>query len=162
MKIKIIATILLLLPLAVCYSQEDGNNKQFPTLKGYVNDFENIYSAEEIKELTEIIVAFKKETGNEIVIATINNIGNYSDFNKYTKDLSNYWSTGKLKNLKLTIIFSKKLRLIKINTHSSITDTLSDDFCKKIIDEIMIPEFKRNNYFSGVRLSLFSLTEAWK
>ena len=164
MKIKAISFFLFsLFSISLSFSQQKENITQFPQTTGYINDFENIYTPEEIKELTEIISLFEKETGNEIVVATINNISNYDSFEKYTIDLSNYWGVGKPdKNNGLTIILSKNLRRVRINTGIGTEEVISDDFCQQLINKHAIPNYKEGNFFTGTKLMLLAITEAWR
>ena len=164
MKIKAIFFFLFsLFSISLCSSQEKENNTQFPPTTGYINDFENIYTPEEIKELTEIISLFEKETENEIVVATIDNISNYDSFDKYTIDLSNYWGIGKPdKNNGLSIILSKKLRRVRINTGIGTQEIINDDFCQQLINKHGIPNYKEGNFFIGTKLMLLAIIEAWK
>lgn len=123
-----------------------------PEPYGLINDFENIFSEEESLELNKIIIDFENKTSNEIAIASLNDIQDYTDFDSYTLDLSNFWGVGKkyLDN-GLTIFFSTSLRKIRINTGKQTQLILTDEKCQKVLDEIILPEFKKNNYFIGIK-----------
>lgn len=62
----------------------------------------------------------------------------------------------------LTIIFSKELRRIRISTGTGTQKILTDSICDSIIQKIMIPEFKDNNYYSGIEKGLLQLIKDWK
>ncbi len=135
----------------------------FPKPIGYVNDFENVFTKEENNELELLISDFEVKTSNEIAIVSIDSIGNYDDFDKFALDLSKKWGVGKKnKDNGLTIVFSKKLRRIRINTGIQTEKILTNEICKKIIDEKIIPEFKKDNYFVGVKNSLLELIQIWE
>ena len=50
----------------------------------------------------------------------------------------------------ILIVFSMKQRQVRIETGSEIWGRLTDEEAKSIIDEIMVPEFKKENYFKGL------------
>ena len=150
-------------PPKVEFSSHDLGESNFPEPKGRVNDFELIFAAEEIVKLTEIISDFEKETTNQIAIVSIKSIGEYKDFKKYAIDLSNYWGVGqKNKDNGLSIVFSKNLRKIRISTGNGTENTLTDEICKNIIDQTIVPEFKNGNYYIGIEKGLTELIAKWK
>jgi uncharacterized protein len=141
----------------------DLGENSFPKLDREVNDFEFNFDLEELEKLTLIIREFEKKTSNQIAIVSIKSIGKYIDFDKYSIDLSNNAGVGlKEKDNGLTIIFSKKLKKLRISTGTETEKILTDEICKKIIDEIIIPEFKKENYYLGIEKGLFELIDKWK
>lgn len=135
----------------------------FPEKIGSVNDFENIFTEKQKEELTQIIIDFEKQTSNEIAIITLKEIHpTYEDFDKYCLDLSNYYGVGKKeKDNGLVIVFSTELRKIRINTGTQTENILTNEICKEEVDKI-IPEFKKGNYFEGVKNCLLNLIHNWK
>jgi uncharacterized protein len=134
----------------------------FPKPIGYVNDFEHIFTKEENQELENIIADFENKTTNEIAIVTTDNIGDYTDFEKYAFDLSNEWGVGKKgKDNGMTIVFSNKLRKIRINTGTQTGKIVTNEICDKIMNEKIIPEFKKGEFFIGVKNSLLELIKIW-
>ena len=145
------------------FSSYDFGESEFPKQKREVNDFEFVFSVEELEKLTRIIREFEKKTSNRIAIVSIKSIKSYDDFDKYAIDLSNNWGVGqKGKENGLTIVFSKTLRKIRISTGTETQKILSDSFCKSVIDKTMIPEFKNGNYYEGIEKGLSQLISEWK
>ncbi|MFC6999044.1 TPM domain-containing protein [Rufibacter roseus] len=136
---------------------------KFPKPIGYVNDFENILSKEQIKELTEIITSFERKTTNQIAVVTISSVEPYSDFDQYALDLSKEWGVGrKEKNNGLTIVFSKSLSKIRISTGLGTEKVLTDEICQSIIDQFMVPKFKEGQFYDGISSGLTELIKHWK
>ena len=135
-------------------------HKTFPKPVGYVNDFENILSKREEKELGVIIKAHERQTTNQIAIITIQDYQPYSSLMEYAIDLANYWGVGhKNKNNGVVMVFGKNIREIWISNGSGIETKLSDFDTKKIIDEIIIPQFKKGDYFLGTKNGLLAIIE---
>lgn len=143
------------------------NNKQdslfkFPTPTGFVNDYENILTTTQEKRLTKIIEAFEKKTSNEICIVSVSTILPYTNFAQYTTNLANAWGVGKKdKNNGLLIVLSKKAREVRIGTGLGTERILTDKICTTIVDKTMIPEFKKGNYFKGIKAGVKDIIKHW-
>jgi uncharacterized protein len=135
--------------------------KNFPKSLFFVNDFENLLSNEQILDLEIIINDFRIKTKNEIVILSVNSISPYTDISNYTVDLSNYLQIGKDGN-GLTIVVSKELRKVQIATGNVTEKIISGEECDKVINELMIPNFKNDKYYEGLKSGLLELIEMWK
>lgn len=130
---------------------------------GFVNDFDKIFTFQQIEKLEIIISNYEKSTTKEIAIVTIDTITPYTNFKDYCTDLSKKWGVGK-KDVDngLTIVFCKRLRQIRISTGYGTQEILTDEVCQKIIENSMTPEFKKGNYYKGIEGGLMELISEWK
>ena len=145
------------------FTEFDLGESDLPKLKREVNDFEFVFTPEQLEKLTLIIRNFEKETTNQIAVVSIDSIGKYTDFDQFAIDLSNYNGVGlKEKDNGLTIVFSKNLRKLRISTGYGTEKILTDEICKKIIDETIIPEFKNGEYYNGIEKGITELISKWK
>lgn len=141
----------------VVFSQ-DENKFVFPEPIGFVNDFEGVFTKDQVDELTKIIQNHEKKTSNEIFIVTIESYKPYKTLFKYSLDLGNLWGIGKKdKNNGVMIVFGKQIREIRIQVGYGLEKKLQDDEAKKIIDDTIIPEFKKNDYYSGIKKGLLKI-----
>ncbi len=62
---------------------------KFPKPTGYINDYEQLFSQEQVRELDKIIVDYEKSTTREIAIVTLNSISPYDNMKDFATDLSN-------------------------------------------------------------------------
>jgi uncharacterized protein len=135
---------------------------QFPIKPlGWICDYEHIFSDNQISELDSIISKFEKETTNEIVIVTIDSSwATKESFDSFTLTLLNNWGIGKKdKNNGILIGISTGLRIIRIENGYGIEEKLTDAETKKIIDDIIIPEFKQGDFFEGTKKGLLDLMQ---
>lgn len=124
----------------------------FPKAIGYVNDFENLLSVEEEELLSKIVKEHEAKYGDQIVIVTLTSIAPYENINDYSLDLANAWGVGqKDKNNGVLIALSKELRAIRIQNGMGIEKRLTDAETAAIIDTHMIPAFKEDKYFLGLK-----------
>ena len=136
---------------------------EFPQKIGFVNDFENIFTEEEINFLGNILVKYENDVNREITVITIDSVPENMEFNSYAVKISDNWKVGITNNgTGLTVLLSKTLRKVRISTTDKTRDLyLSDKFCKKVIDQNMIPEFKKGKYYDGLLLGLNELIRKW-
>jgi len=116
-----------------------------------VTDFESILTKEELKKLAKKIKKFKKNTTNEIAILTVKNFAPYENIDDYSLAIFNQWGIG-LNNKKngVLIVVSKESRTVRITTGTGVEPVLTDAKAKNINETIMIPHFKKGNYFEGL------------
>ncbi|MBG9378417.1 TPM domain-containing protein [Panacibacter sp. DH6] len=126
---------------------------------GWTSDFENIFTTNQINELDSTISNFEKETKNEIAIVTIDSSWtNKEEFDDFILTIANNWGVGKKGlNNGITIGISTGLRKIRICNGYGIEEKLTDAETKKILDDLILPEFKKGNYFVGTKSGLLAL-----
>ncbi len=151
------------------YFQKKANSpvfdsiRNFPVPIGSISDYENVFSKDQINTLTTIIADYEQKTTREIAIVSIQAIEPYDNIAAYTIDLSNEWGIGKAEtNNGLLILFSTNLRKIRIATGLGTEKILTDTICKRIIDQVIIPEFKKGNHYNGIEKGLIALINAWE
>lgn len=136
---------------------------KYPKPVGFVNDFESLLSFEEKKELDSIIKVFNEESSYQIAIVTIDDIEPYGSLKDFTSDLGNFWGVGEMdEDNGLIITVSKKMRNVWIGTGLGTQKILTDDKLKSVVDTQMIPYFKRDEYFEGIKSGLLKCIESWR
>lgn len=135
----------------------------FPAPIGHVSDFDNTLTNEQITTLNKLIADFKKETTNEIAVVSISKNLNRDNFIPYALDLSNEWGIGiPGEDNGLTLVYSKELRMIRISTGKGTEKILTDSICENVLNEQILPEFKKGDYYTGIHQGLIELMTLWK
>lgn len=126
---------------------------------GWTNDFEFIFTKSQIAILDSLIGNYEKRTTNEIAIVTIDSAWTTKErFDSLVLAIHNGWGVGKKeKNNGIVIGLSAGLRLIRISNGYGIESQLSDADTKKIIDSVIIPDFRQSNFFEGTRQGLLAI-----
>jgi uncharacterized protein len=157
-KILVLVVIFGLISFTGCSQDDKRTDFKFPEYVGFVNDFEEIFTQDQIKELNETISIHEKETTNEIAIVTISSFEPYETLFDYSLNLANYWGIGKKdKNNGIAIVFGLKIRQISIQVGKGLENKLKDDEAKNIIDNVIIPEFKKGDSFAGIKKGLIAI-----
>ena len=129
---------------------------------GWVSDFEKIFTEEEIKFLDSIMGDHETKTSDQIAIVTLvidtTDIKSMQEFEIISLVLVKKWRVGQAgKNNGIGIIFSRNLRMIRIEVGEGLTSKLTDEEAKNIIDNIITPEFRKSNYFDGTLKGLLEV-----
>lgn len=151
MKIKniVISLLLFLLfatPVVAYY--------ELGTPKGYVNDYTNTLTHEQISALESKIAAFEQENTNEIGVAIIDSLqGDYIEH--FAVKLFESWGIGKEKEdngvLILVVLSDRQMR---IEVGYGLEGSLTDSQASWIIKNVMVPNFKENKYYEGIDQSV--------
>lgn len=122
-----------------------------PQPKGHINDFENIFSQEEVSVLDSALVQFEKKTTIQIAVITFDSTMTTSgSLPALTLKIANHWGIGqKEKNNGVMIGISKFYRQMRIQNGLGISKILTDAETNTIIDTAFIPGYRQANYFEG-------------
>jgi uncharacterized protein len=143
------------------FSEMEKNS--FPKPIGIINDYGQVFTESQRTELTKILYDYDIETTRQIVVVTIDSIKPYNNIQKYATDLGQTWGVGTAeKNNGLTIVFCNPCKQIGIATGTGTELILTDEICKKVIEEKIIPEFKNGEFYSGIKKGVLELIEKWE
>jgi uncharacterized protein len=135
---------------------------EFPKQTGNVNDFENVFTEMQKFSLEQYLSGYENLTTNEIAIITVSSIDPYKEIQVYGKDLGNAWGLGKNEmNNGLLIVLNISSREVGISTGLGTEKILTDEICAQIIENHMIPEFKKGDYYAGIVYGLEEITAIW-
>jgi uncharacterized protein len=115
-----------------------------------VNDYANILSVEERNTLEQKLTAYFDSTSTQIAIVIEPTLDGDDAFS-YSHRLAQEWGIGeKGKNNGLLIYLSMQEREIRIQTGYGMEGVVPDALAKRIINEIIIPNFKAKQYYRGL------------
>ncbi len=122
----------------------------FPELTGRVVDKAKILSINERQELSSLLEEHEKQTSNQIVIVTLNSLNGY-DIADFGYQLGRHWGIGqKDKNNGVLLIVSMVEKKIRIEVGYGLEGALSDKRAHEIIEYILKPNFRRNEFYNGI------------
>jgi uncharacterized protein len=131
-----------------------------------VNDYAGILNQSEVENLEARLDNFSATSSTQIVIVIVNDLGNY-DAGQFADEIGIKWGVGqKGKNNGVVVLVKPKTSESRGQAHISVAygleDTLTDALSKRIVDNVMIPRFKENNYFGGINDAVTALIEVTK
>ncbi|MEA1985940.1 MAG: TPM domain-containing protein [Candidatus Marinimicrobia bacterium] len=129
-----------------------------PKLKGQVNDYANVLTASEEKQIERFLYENEQKTSSQVVLLTIKSLEG-ENLEDYSIRVVEKWKVGQKEFdngvLLLIALAERKIRIeVGYGLESSITDLKSG----YIIRNSITPEFKRGNYSAGIARGLTDIT----
>jgi len=135
--------IILLLLLFLSYY---SFSQKIPKSKGYVSDYENIFTPEQNSQLTKLLLDYENETTIEIAVLTVPDFE--SDEADFAQKTAEQWGIGKKDvNNGLLILISKNKRILRTQTGYGLEGYLPDGWLKHIGDSVASKY--QGNYYEG-------------
>ena len=144
--------ILILLLGFFCFGSSSAQFKIPPKPKKQtsVYDYVNILNPSLEKYLEDKLIRYSDSTSTQIVIITIYSTDG-EDINFLAANWGEEWGIGqKGKDNGVLLLMAKGDRKVAISTGRGVEGSLTDLMSKRIIEDRIIPEFKKENYFAGL------------
>jgi uncharacterized protein len=151
--IPILALLLLMVFSAIAQPPYEGIPPR-PDPPRLVNDLSGTLSTNDIARLEHKLVAFNDTTSTQITIVLVRDFAGY-DKAQFADLLGEQWGVGqKGKDNGIVVLVKPKAADGKgeafIAPGYGLGGAVPDAVAKRIVEEEMIPEFKNNNYYSGL------------
>jgi len=144
----------LFLVFSLCVAQEG-----YPKLTEIVTDNARIFTQPQLEELRTKLYQFESETTNQLVILTIDELGN-ATIEQYALEVFNQNKLGQEgKDNGILILFSELDREVRIEVGYGLEPYITDAVASRIIRNTMIPRFKEENYFGGLDMATDQIIE---
>lgn len=142
--------IRLLLPLLFLSVLVFGQQR-FPEPTGnLVSDFADVLNPQQEQLLEQKLLRYSDTTSTEIAVVIINTL-NDEDPNLYAAELGQEWGVGrKDKENGLVFLVAVDDRQMAIQNGYGLEPVLTDALTKRIIEQYVLPEFRKNNYYAGI------------
>lgn len=119
-----------------------------------VNDFAGILDPDQVNTLEKNLEDFYDSTSNAIVVVTVNDLGDY-DKAQFAYEIGQQWGVGKKGFDNGIVILIKPKRPdakgdVFIATGYGLEGAIPDATSKLIVENEMIPRFKKNDYYGGI------------
>jgi len=145
LKVSLVVFLCWILP---GYGQFDIPEK--PVLQTSVYDYLNLLGDQKKKTLSDKLIRYSDSTSTQIVIAIIGSTEG-ENINYLGAQWGQKWGIGQEgKDNGILIILARDDRKIAINTGYGIEATLTDALSKRIIENIILPEFRNGDYYGGL------------
>nr|WP_298997435.1 TPM domain-containing protein [uncultured Allomuricauda sp.] len=115
-----------------------------------VYDYVNLLGNGQKKALEQKLIRYSDSTSTQIVVSIISSTEG-EDINFLGAQWGQKWGVGQAsKDNGVLILLAKDDRRIAISTGYGVEGSLTDALSKRIIESIIIPEFKGGNYYAGL------------
>lgn len=146
MKIKLSFLSALLFLCSVLIAQDVPDYRR----DSYINDFANTMSPDQQAQLDQKIRSFKDKSSIQMTVVSIQTL-NGSDIESYANLLFNRWGIGtKELNNGMLILYSVSDHKWRIEVGTGLEEYITDGYAKNTGQNLLVPNFKRGDYFQGV------------
>ena len=122
----------------------------FPPLTGRVVDDAGVLSSDTQQRLTALLAEHEQQTGNQVVVVTLKSLEGTS-IEDYGYQLGRAWGIGKKgKDNGVLVIVAPNEHKTRIEVGYGLEGTLTDAQSALIIQDVMLPFFRKGDYDSGV------------
>jgi uncharacterized protein len=146
--IRAASTLLILLQILA--SPAFASEPKFPTLTGRVVDDAGVLDSRTVGELTLMLADHERDTGQQVVVVTLHSLQGYT-IEDYGYQLGRHWGIGqKGVNNGALLIVAPKEHKVRIEVGYGLEGTLTDAISSTIIQNYILPSFKRGDYSAGI------------
>lgn len=125
-----------------------------PSPPRLVNDFVGLLNSQEIGELESKLVSFSDSTSNQIAIVIVSDLAGY-DREEFAQRLGEKWGVGQ-KGFDNGLVILVRTSPgtpggeVFIKPGYGLEGAIPDIICRQIVDDEIIPAFKKGDYFAGL------------
>lgn len=131
-----------------------------PTPPRLVNDLAGVLLRQEADDLERKLVAYNDSTSTQIAIVTVKTTGDY-DISETALKILRDWGVGsKEKNNGLVILAAIEDRKVRIETGYGLEGAVPDAIANRIIDQIIVPNFREGHYYQGFDQAITAIEKA--
>ena len=125
-------------------------NPKVINANAFVSNPDGILSLETTDLLNLQLYELEKETSAELAVVVLNTIGTQL-IEDFANSLFNHWGIGKSGNDNgVLLLFVLDQKSVRLEIGYGLEGALPDAICKRIQTQVMIPEFKEENYDAGI------------
>ncbi|WP_297336917.1 TPM domain-containing protein [Algoriphagus sp.] len=115
-----------------------------------VNDFAGVLSSDQVARLETKLSAYNDSTSSQIAVVLIKSVGPY-DISDYAFQLGDLWGIGGGENDNgILILGAMDDREVFIATGYGLEGAVPDALAKRIVTNLIIPNFKKEDYYTGL------------
>jgi uncharacterized membrane protein YgcG len=150
-------TMLMLLAFSIGVSAQPA--AYFPATKGVVSDYAGKLDDAQIRELSGLLKDYERETSIEFVVVVVNNLDGLSARN-YATGIGDSWRVGKAgRDNGIVLLWAPNERAYALRVAEGLSPDLSDSDAAQITRQNLLPNFKRGDYYAGLKETVLATME---
>jgi uncharacterized membrane protein YgcG len=132
---------------------------EYPARKGMVNDYAGKLDKAQIKELTGLLQRYEQQTSIEFVVAVVDSLEG-QPAGAYAIGLGDSWHVGKAgQNNGIVLLWAPAERAYSLRIAKGLSSELSDEDATRITRQYLVPYFKREEYYAGLKETILAVME---
>jgi len=144
---RLLLALLWLLPAGRAAAQALPARPDPPRL---VNDLAHLMQPAEADALEQKLVAYNDSTSSQIAVVTVPTLDG-DEIADYAQKLYEAWGIGrKGKNNGILVLVAQQEHTARIQTGYGLEGAVPDALAKRIISNVLVPAFQKNQYYAGL------------
>jgi uncharacterized protein len=136
-----------------------AQNQEYPDYRGYVNDFAGVLSTKAQNAISSLAHQVESKTTAQIAVVTVSTVKPLT-IEQYAVELFERWGIGqKGKDNGILLLVAIKDKKLRIETGYGLEGALPDIICRQIIEKVILPEFRSNDFSNGILLGTASIAD---
>ncbi len=150
LRLALLVGFLVLSAKMLAQQVPDDSLPNRPNPPRLVNDLVGMLSPGQVQQLEQKLVTYNDSTSTQITIVIVKSTGQYEAAD-YAFSIGRKWGVGqKGKNNGMVLLWAPGNRKLYIATGYGLEGAIPDAIAKRIITQILAPNFKQLNYFPGL------------
>ncbi|HQT42306.1 MAG TPA: TPM domain-containing protein, partial [Polynucleobacter sp.] len=134
----------------LCWPQFSVAQQTVPALSGRVIDQTGTLTPSQIGSLDQTLSNFEAKKGSQIVVLMVQSTAPEA-IEQYAIRVAEQWKIGRKKvDDGAILIIAKADRALRIEVGYGLEGVLTDATSKRIIDQIIVPRFKQQDFYGGI------------
>lgn len=148
--VRLWATLLLLFSVAYAWAQKTEGLVPVPPLSAHVVDLSATLSSEQKQALEQRLSEFEARKGSQIAVLLVPGTQPEA-IEQYAIRVAEQWKLGRKKiDDGAILVLAKNERALRIEVGYGLEGALNDATAKRIIDDIIVPNFKQGDFYGGI------------
>lgn len=140
-----------------CWAADTAGLQTVPALRAHVMDETGTLAASDAAALEQQLTAFERERGAQIVVLLVSTTAP-EDIADYSQRVAEAWKLGRAGvGDGLLLVAALQDRRVRIAPYKTLEGAIPDVVAKRIIDQQIVPAFRRGDYAGGLRDALTQL-----
>lgn len=148
----------LILPLLLLASSAYPQSTDVPTVKDYVEDNTGTLSFAEIKILKQKLAYLEQTKGSQLVVKIVSTTHPYT-IEQYALAAAHGVVGRKGVDDGALLLIAKDDRKLRIEVGYGLEGAIPDAYAKRIINQIITPQFRSGNFYSGISAGVDALVQ---
>lgn len=129
-----------------------------PYLIGRVNDHAGMLTETERARIDEKLAALEAGTGAQVAVLTIVSLGG-EPIEAYSLRVAETWRLGrKGRDDGVLLLVARDDRALRLEVGYGLEATLPDAVCRRIIDNVIVPQFRAGSYAAGIEAGVDAIS----
>jgi uncharacterized protein len=129
----------------------------------YIDDNVGLLTNEQVNELSALLDRHNRTELGRLYLCIIEKLPDGKTIEQYTYEKINEKpKEPNERRDKILLLMAMENRQLRIETSRDVWPILTDEFCKEITSKVIVPKFKREQYYNGIKEGIMAMIEKLK